>query len=349
MTRVGIAAVLLGMVFSIGVQAEARSSAEPDSDRDGLSDRLENTLLQQFQPRWRISKDDCSDKPGKFRQGVSIPTVVANDGTIYGQVFPYKGRRDEVELHFYHLWRQDCGELGHPLDAEHVSVLLRLVREGTSEPEWRALYWYAAAHEDTVCDASQITRAATLGAEESGATIWISPGKHASFLNEELCSRGCGGDHCVDMRPMKEGEVVNLGELSHPADGAVWITSSRWPLADKMRRTDFTGTRMTHLERLPESDIAWANPAKRPAQAAIYGGNSALNGIATGGRSTDTALTVANDSTGRALGKAQNHTGNALKKSYRNVIKALGGAATATGRALDGSSGRSDEDHESPK
>jgi hypothetical protein len=101
------------------------------------------------------------------------------------------------------------------------------------------------------------------------------------------------------------------------------------------------------IKRLPDTDIAWANPAKRPAQAAIYGGNSALGGIATGGRSTDTALVLANDSTGRALGKAQDRTGDALKKSWHSVIKAVGGAAKATGEVVEGKSAQ--EGDQSPR
>ena len=142
---------------------------------------------------------------------------------------------------------------------------------------------------------------------------------------------------------MKSSDVINLGELRHPENGATWAAAPRWPLAEKLRRADFTGPRLRRLDRLPETDIAWANPTKRPAQAAIYGGNSALNGIATGGRSTDTALVLANDSTGRALGKAQDRTGDALKKSWHSVIRAVGGAAKATGRSMEGKS--TDEDH----
>ncbi|HEU4634606.1 MAG TPA: hypothetical protein VFS41_00400 [Edaphobacter sp.] len=316
--------------------ALAKPPADRDSDRDGLADGLENTLLEQFQPTWMISRQDCSDEPAQFRPDVTIPNPVADDGTIYGQASPHRGMKDEVELHYYHLWRLDCGEMGHALDAEHVSVLVRRVERNDAASRWTALYWYAAAHEDTVCDASQMSRASTLQAEEHGAMVWISPGKHASFLNQELCSHGCGGDRCTAMTEMKRSEVVNLGEPRHPANGARWATSSLWPLAEKMRRTDFTASRLSRMERLPDTDIAWANPAKRPAQAAIYGGNSALNGIATGGRSTDTALVLANDSTGRALGRAQDRTGDALKKSWHSVVHAVGGAVKATGHAIEG-------------
>lgn len=335
MARVGFTFLWMSVLFCTTALA-AQRPADRDSDGDGLTDQLEDTLLQQFQPTLMVSRQDCSEEPARFRATETVPTAVADDGTIYGQASPYRGRRDEIELHFYHLWRLDCGEMGHALDAEHVSVLLRRKAGDATGWKWTALYWYAAAHEDTVCDASQLSRASTLEAEDHGARIWISPGKHASFLNEELCSHGCGGDRCTGMTEMKRSEVINLGESRHPANGTAWAASPRWPLAEKMRRTDFTESRISRIKRLPETDIAWANPAKRPAQAAIYGGNSALNGIATGGRSTDTALVLANDSTGRALGKAQDHTGDALKKSWHSVVHALGSAAKATGDALEG-------------
>ncbi len=333
----GVAGVALWwalIVAAAPTMATAQTATVVDSDRDGLSDALEAELLRQFEPRWMVGKDDCSIRPARFAAGPTGPMVVVDDGTVYGQAFPVQSRGDEVELHFYHLWRQDCGQMGHPLDAEHVAVLLRRRDVVDAKPEWRAMYWYAAAHEDTVCDASQITRASTLKAEEEGATVWVSPGKHASFLSEELCSHGCGGDRCADMERMKTAEVVNVGELSRPMDGAVWVSFAGWPLAEKMRRSDFSAARVKRLERLPETDVAWANPAKRPAQAAIYGGNSALNGVAVGGHSTDTALVLANEKTSDALDTAQKNTGNALTKSYRNVVKALGGAAKSTGKAL---------------
>src|ERR1700742_120900 len=150
-----------------------------DSDRDGLSDSLEATLLARFSPVFMVNRTDCSIIPAQFVPEISKPTVVADDGTIYGQAFPRRNHPGEVELHYYHLWKKDCGEMGHDLDAEHVSALIRLGDEPASA---RALYWYAAAHEDTICDAGHLSRAATISAEEYGATVWISPGKHASFL-----------------------------------------------------------------------------------------------------------------------------------------------------------------------
>jgi hypothetical protein len=308
------------------------STTVMDSDGDGLSDALEAELLNQFQPKWMVSKDDCSMMPAQFAPAIADPTAIADNGTVYGQAFSPKRLSGLVELHYYHLWRRDCGQMGHPLDAEHVAVLVR--NEGRDKQEWRAMYWYAAAHEDTVCDASQVTRASTIDAKKDGATVWVSSGKHASFLSEELCTHGCGGDRCTDMERMKRGEILNLGELSHPSGGTVWASSPRWPLAEKMKRSDFTEARIALIERLQDTEIGWANPGKRPAQAAIYGGNSAVGGIATGGRSTDAALSLANDKTNSSLDVAERKTGNALSKSYKNVKKALGKAAKGTGKAL---------------
>ena len=144
------------------------------------SDAVEQALLSQFAPTFMVSRQECSSLPARFTSGVLAPTLQVENGTIYGEVFPVTsiGRSElTAEIHFYHLWREDCGAHGHPLDAEHVSVLVRPSASHLSAAGWKALYWYAAAHQNTVCDVSQITRASTIHAEERGATVWISAGK----------------------------------------------------------------------------------------------------------------------------------------------------------------------------
>jgi hypothetical protein len=320
----------VGFVFllSANIFCESTPKVPLDSDHDGISDSVEDALLTRFAPQFMVSPDDCSKAPALFVPSQSKPAVEDDDGTIYGQAFPQENR---VELHYYHLWRRDCGEMGHNLDAEHVSALLEYDRD---IGDWKALYWYAAAHENTICDASQVARATTVDAEITGARIWISPGKHASFLNQEICTQGCGGDRCESMAPLTIKSLINLGEPSAPMNGAVWVDSPAWPLADKLRRTDFTQSRIDRLERLPETDIAWTNPAKRPVQSVILGGNDALGGAATGARATNTALVVADDNTGAALNNTTTSTRNALTKSFRGVKKALRKTVTSTGRAI---------------
>lgn len=294
------------------------SSGSADSDDDGLSDALEHALLTQFAPRFMVSDGDCSARPAEFVPFRDRPQVKSENGAIYGQAFPREGNAAQVELHYYDLWRRDCGEMGHPLDAEHVSVLV--ARDGAG---WKALYWYAAAHEGTVCDASQIARAATIGSERQGPEVWISRGKHASFLREAICERGCGGDRCRAMAPLGQAKIINLGERSKPMNGATWAASPQWPLAVKMSHSDFPDARIARADRLPVTSIAWASPEKRPMQAAISGGNGALAGASTGLLATDTALDTATSVTGAALDRASVKTGSGLAKAARGVKKAL--------------------------
>jgi hypothetical protein len=144
-----LSALLLFGWCSCAAQAPG-SDTLPDSDHDGLADGVEQSLLEQFQPQFLISGHDCSGKPAEFAPLLKNPVAAADDGVIYGQVFPSPARAGEVELHYYDLWRTDCGQAGHVLDAEHVSALVSRDESGS----WKARYWYAAAHEDTLCDAT---------------------------------------------------------------------------------------------------------------------------------------------------------------------------------------------------
>jgi len=327
-------AVLLSFLLSSALQISSQQAPSGfiDNDHDGLSDTLENLLLAQFQPQFMITRGDCGTKPAEFVPLQVEATVQAANGTIYGQAFPRKESSDEVELHYYHLWPKDCGEMGHRLDTEHVSVLLK-----RNEADWNATYWYAAAHEDTVCDAGQLSRAATLDAEQSGARVWISAGKHASFLSDDLCANGCGGDRCRDMQSLHIVKLINLGELTAPLNGAVWTASNEWPLAEKLARTDFPAARTALLER-SDADIVWANPNKRPVQAALLGGNATIGGAVTGARQTSMALEITDTKTDSALNEAGRRTAASLSKSYRSVANALRGSAEATSAALSASS-----------
>ena len=310
----GLLVVTCARVFA----QEAAHGAALDSDHDGLSDAQEQALLLQFAPQFMISRNDCSSQPAEFEPSMLKPLVAAENSTIYGQAFPRVGHGEQIELHYYDLWRKDCGQRGHNLDAEHVSALL----ERDAAKKWKAQYWYAAAHEDTLCDASQIVRAKTLGAETHGPEIWISSGKHAAFFEQKICSSGCGADRCSDEKQLSISNLVNVGELSAPMNGAIWAGSSEWPLADKLKRSDFGESRVARLNRMGSEDVAWASPKKRPTQAAILGGDEAIAGVGM-------ALTTADTDTGAALDAASGKTGNALTRAYRGVKKALRGSVRA--------------------
>jgi hypothetical protein len=329
-------ALSLAIIAPHSIAQSPQPPSAIDSDHDGISDDLEQALLVQFAPRFLIGSHDCSNIPAEFQPGDSTPLVKSENGTIYGQVFPATDPIDAApaaEIHYYHLWRVDCGPHGHLLDTEHVSVLVRAEPAPATNPDlnsatWKALYWYAAAHEHTVCDVSQIARASTLHAENSGPSVWISPGKHASYLNQALCERGCGADRCENMTVLAPAKLINLGEATHPLNGSVFIASSAWPLTAKMSETNFPAPVLVRLNQLPDSDIAWFNAGRHPKQGIIAisstTGRDALGGLDTAAGATDSSLTIAHDSTGNALHKSYRHTTHALSASARHVGKALG-------------------------
>lgn len=307
--------------------ATGQGTSPVDSDHDGLSDQLEQQLLVQFAPDFRIGEEDCAGVPARFRPGVTEPTPEREDGTIYGQVSPVRDfdpSHPVVEVHFYHLWGRDCGSHGHALDTEHVAVLVDGSGGNPATASWKAAYWYAAAHEHTVCDVSQIARASTLHAETSGATVWISPGKHASFLNEELCRRGCGGDRCAAMKRLSPGALVNLGEPHRPMNGAAFVGSARWPLEAKMLQSNFAPDAVARLKALPTDEIAWYNPGRHPAQGVIAISGATEGSLAESEANTSAAIAVAGSRTGNALSRSVRHTGQALGSSARHVEGALG-------------------------
>ena len=270
-----------------------------DADRDGLDDALEDQLLARFAPTFLVSQGDCDSVPATFASNEAAPRVVARDGRIYGQVFR-TGRF--IEVHYYHLWSRDCGRGGHELDSEHVSVLLQA-------PDWRAVYWYAAAHEGTLCNASQGAPAGALHAEKSGATVWISSGKHASFLSAAACRSGCRADLCENMTALPRMPVVNLGESGAPLNGAIWTAAAEWPLAAKMG-SDFSPA---VLEQLAEaSQIVGMNHPPVIQSIVAYSANP-IGAAATGRDQTASALTTAQQSVNRSLKLA----GQATRKWLR--------------------------------
>lgn len=259
-----------------------------DEDRDGLDDTEEQELLERFRPAFLLSRSDCGGKPAAFEPDRVDPVAIPGRTAIYGQAFPAAGG---VELHYFHLWTVDCGRLGHPWDVEHIAGL---VRGG------KAVYWLAAAHQSTVCDAAHGARAKTLGAIDRGPVVWVSRGKHASFFSEKACVRGCGGDRCEAAEALDYTGVINLGEKGAPLNGALWTASKVWLLHEKLV-TDFSPGVLAQLDR---NGIVTIDPAKIPVQSVILGGNSAVDGIARGKSESESAVGTATDHTGRAMGRA---------------------------------------------
>lgn len=286
--------------------------AAVDEDGDGLTEAFEQSLLERFLPRFHVTRDDCAGLPAAFAPNEAEPRVLTQDGTIYGQAFPVASSDGpRIELHYFHLWAKDCGRLAHPLDVEGVSVLLAADDPAATADQWRALYWYAAAHEETVCDVSHGAQAKALDAETQGGNVFISRAKHASYLSQKRCKLGCGGDSCKNSVEMPVARVVNLGQPGRPLHGSAFIRSSRWPLAKKME-SDFTETVVQQLAGANPKKIVAVNSALPPVRATINAGEQILSGTGTGKRHTGSALKTGKDATGSALGKAFRATGRFL-------------------------------------
>lgn len=316
---------------------------------------MEQKLLLEFLPTFMIGKHDCSKLPAEFRVNHLTPEVAADNGTIYGQAFPEKstGNGASVELHYYLLWRKDCGRHGHPLDTEHVAVLIHPAQSEIGTAEWNATYWYAAAHEDTVCDVSQIARASALNAEDHGATVWISSGKHAAYLDRALCRTGCGADRCAEANELVPARVINLGETGFPMNGSAFIASRAWPLEHKMSTSNFPAAGIARLDAVPNSDVSLFNPGRHPVQGIIARSSTTEEALATGGASSTAAVTIAGGSTanavqdatgstGAALSDAGDNTNNALQNGYMHTVRGLSTSLRHVGEAL---SLRRDQNH----
>jgi hypothetical protein len=275
------------MKLALLLLAAAALSAA-DLDGDGIDDRREQELAEKFAPSFHLSKDECDTAPAEFAPGSENPKVVARNGAIYFQVFPTAAG---TEIHYYHLWSRDCGRRGHALDVEHVSAL--------AGEDGKARYWYAAAHKDTICDSGHGAKAAALGAEERGPDVWISRGKHASFLSMEECARGCGSDRCDSGFPLRPAKLINIGERGAPLNGAVWTSSARWPLAGKMQ-SDFSPAIVAELQ----SDRMVSFRDGRAMQAFVSGATAPLDAVATGNRHTSSAVSMAGKTGLRHAGRA---------------------------------------------
>ena len=280
---------LSGCLAAILLLSVAVCAQPVDDDQDGLPDALESTLLEQFRPTFMVNREDCDHLPATLAPGEAVPRVLARDGTIYGQATPHAS--GVVELRYFHLWAHDCGRNGHAGDVEHVSALLRRQPDGS----WTAQYWFAAAHEGTVCDRCMAGRAQPLHAVDRGPVVWISAGKHASYFDQALCNGGCGGDSCPNMQAAPVLAIVNLGEPGTPLNGASWASVTSWPLARPA--SDFGPTVLAQLDAAGGDAPIRVNATTMGMQRTVSVSNTTLGGLET----------------------AQNHTGNALQRSYRAV------------------------------
>lgn len=306
-----------------------------DLDRDGLDDGFEQELLVKFAPSFFLSRNECDIMPAEFKPYIAEPEAIARNGTIYGQVSKRRLTQPRVfiEIHYYHLWSRDCGRRGHPLDVEHVAALVSADSLRAPVKDWRALYWYSSAHEDTVCDVSSGASAIKLDAEDRGPEVWISSGKHASYLSYDQCSGGCGADRCESMVSLLPLKLINIGEVDAPMNGALWVRSRKWSLPSKFV-TDFDDAVLTRLMDSKTAGPVRLKPHLRRTQAVLSNSDSTANALESSGRHTGGAVFLAGDRTGRAVDTSNHSTGAALITAGKNTGQALDTSSRAVGKSL---------------
>lgn len=305
---------LLGILLLFPLTAYPQS---PDLDRDGVADELEQNLLEKFRPAFMISADDCDLQPSEFASGAMRPVALERNGTIYGQVFrPASAEPGSavLEIHYYHLWSKDCGRMGHALDAEYVALLAHAEDIDDAPGKWTASYWYAAAHENTLCDRSTIAQASAVKAEEAGPTVWVSWGKHGSYFYPEQCDGGCGQDRCVAFLPLATGKIINLGEIEAPLNGADWTSLAGWNLTWKMSSA-FSSELVAGIER-PESALpVFTQPALKEIQAVVLALGASLDSAELGPEEASTALELAEARTREAVGLGLKKVRGSLRRA----------------------------------
>jgi hypothetical protein len=307
--------VLVALVLS------AKPVVAQDLDRDGLADPFEQALLERFLPTFVLSAGECDGRPAAMVPGTPDPRVLVRDGTIYGHVMRRGAatrHRVEIEIQYFHLWSRDCGRPSHQLDAEHVSTLVYAAAADAALDAWQAEYWYAAAHEGTVCDASSGAPAAALRAASGGPFVYVSRGKHASYLLRGQCKWGCGSDLCDPGDPLPRAPVVNLGEPGAPLNGATWVQSRQWALAARLS-SDFEPAFRARLDADGPSTVQTLRIGLRPLQAPILGGDTGLDALIMAGDATVDAVATTAEATSSAAGATGRAVGTAATRTARGL------------------------------
>jgi hypothetical protein len=169
-----------------------------------------------------------------------------------------------------------------------------------------------------VCDASSGATGQALRATQTGPFVYVSRGKHASYLNRGHCKWGCGSDICDPGPASPRASVVNLGEPEAPLNGAAWLRSRRWGLAGKLA-TDFDPALRARFDHDAPTTVLALRAGRRPFQAPILGGDTGLDALVEAGEAATLSLEAAADATATAVQATGNAAATAARKTLRGV------------------------------
>ena len=93
----------MGTIFALSLVWLAGTA---DLDRDGVSDTLEQTLIEQFRPRFLVDTRECAHAPAEFEAFSVESRVRAHNAAIYARVSPSTllGHDEPaLQIHYCHL------------------------------------------------------------------------------------------------------------------------------------------------------------------------------------------------------------------------------------------------------
>lgn len=220
-----------------------------DNDMDGLSDTLENLLLQHFVPTFiQFSDEGC---PGlsvgtsaitdtnltvcrifplfqQYTAGNNVseiqswPQAIVNERCLTTGLTWYE---NQIVIYGAVLYGKDCGLSGHTADVEAFSVLLKYKgnaddiswRSDTTLANWEGVTIQTISHASTFCEIVETYPYKSISSPTGKDTVFISPDKHGNYLtipgcnSSFFCNPGCNNTPFV-----KSVTVINVGEEAAP-------------------------------------------------------------------------------------------------------------------------------------
>lgn len=228
-----------------------------DRDQDGMDDRLEQKLLQQFIPKIiQFSDESC---PGPALDGSGDTNMIVCHIYPIPQQYTRSGSYDSIMVHpvavvpahrlvpgliWYYpkvkvncavLYGQDCGALGHTADVEGFNFSLRYMGPDTVAgwmydtimSHWAGDTIQTVSHAGTLCQHVEVRPMKSLYVSWGADSVYASPDKHGNYLtiggcgSSFICNPGCGAT-----RQLKHVRAVNIGE---PAASLVSDLGSIYP------------------------------------------------------------------------------------------------------------------------
>ncbi len=214
-----------------------------DVDQDGMDDRLEQKLLQQFTPKIiQFSDESC---PGPALNGTGDSNLIVCHIYPIPQQYTRSSSYDSILIHpvplaaahqlvpgliWYYpkikvncaiLYGQDCGALGHTADVEGFNFSLKYTGPDTIAgwmydtvmSHWMGDTIQTVSHAGTLCQHVETRPMKSLYVSWGADSVYASPDKHGNYLtiggcgSSVICNPGCGAT-----KQLKHVKLVNLGE-----------------------------------------------------------------------------------------------------------------------------------------